>query len=559
VDGSLVRLDTAGDELTRYPILDRPIQAFAASSRLFVTTGDSPPPLSPLPADKVLNVALAEDYVDDLDPATAFPNPARLQVEYATGATLLQYPDAPAPRGSVLAPYVAAALPAVSDGGRTYTFRVRRGFRFSPPSNAPVTAETFRYAIERALSPRLGPNTPAIEFAGDIVGARAFHQGKTDHVSGIRVQGDEISFTLEAPAGDFPVRISLPYFSAVPIGTPLVKGGVQDRGIPSAGPYYVFQRWLGGRLVLQRNPNYGGTRPRHFQRIVYDLNSGARRTVDRINSGLADYTEDFQQQSTFAPRGPLDDRYGASATQRRLFLTPQLGVAMFELNTEHGVFTDVSLRRAFNFAIDRRQLAAALGEPVSESYLPPGLGVPDPSVYPLTADPAKARALLRGRRPTVTLVTCQRADCEARAAILHANLAAVGMKLVVKRVEDQYAATASPNSGWDITAYGWFADYPDPFNFLNAFLDSAGFRQSWDSRRHVLARPFTAALRHAAAVTGLARTRAYAAVNTTLVRDAAPYAAFSTPVLPEFFSKRVGCQIFQPTIGAVDLGSLCVR
>ena len=51
-------------------------------------------------------------------------------------------------------------MPAVTDGGRMYTFRVRKGYRFSPPSNEPVTAETFRYSIERALSPGLGRETP---------------------------------------------------------------------------------------------------------------------------------------------------------------------------------------------------------------------------------------------------------------------------------------------------------------------------------------------------------------------------------------------------------------
>jgi ABC-type transport system substrate-binding protein len=53
-------------------------------------------------------------------------------------------------------------MPGVSDGGRTYAFIVRNGFAFSPPSGEPLTAETFRFSIERALSPVLGPELPAI-------------------------------------------------------------------------------------------------------------------------------------------------------------------------------------------------------------------------------------------------------------------------------------------------------------------------------------------------------------------------------------------------------------
>ncbi len=45
-------------------------------------------------------------------------------------------------------------MPDISPDGRTYTFRIRPGFRFSPPSGQAVTAETFRATIERALSPK---------------------------------------------------------------------------------------------------------------------------------------------------------------------------------------------------------------------------------------------------------------------------------------------------------------------------------------------------------------------------------------------------------------------
>jgi ABC-type oligopeptide transport system substrate-binding subunit len=50
---------------------------------------------------------------------------------------------------------VASGFPVVPDGGRTYTYRIRRGFRFSPPFNQPVTAAAFERAIDRALSPKV--------------------------------------------------------------------------------------------------------------------------------------------------------------------------------------------------------------------------------------------------------------------------------------------------------------------------------------------------------------------------------------------------------------------
>ena len=72
---------------------------------------------------------------------------------YLTCVGLLNYPDKPAPDGWRLEPEVAAAMPTVSADGRTYTFTIKPGYTFSPPSDEPVTAETFRATIERTLSP----------------------------------------------------------------------------------------------------------------------------------------------------------------------------------------------------------------------------------------------------------------------------------------------------------------------------------------------------------------------------------------------------------------------
>src|SRR6202034_1414842 len=98
------------------------------------------------------------------------------QLLVATCAQLVNYPDAPLPAGSQLTAEVAAALPTRSAGGRTYAFRIRPGFRFSPPSDRPVTAETFKDTIERTLSPRM--HNPWAQSLCDVVGAGGYMAGK---------------------------------------------------------------------------------------------------------------------------------------------------------------------------------------------------------------------------------------------------------------------------------------------------------------------------------------------------------------------------------------------
>ena len=559
VEGLLLRIDPRTDEITRYPVVDRPLELAPGDGELLVSTGPSPPKLPALAEDKVARFSLAENWLDDTDPAHAYPAPPfRGQFEHATNAQLLTY--AAAPRAT-LEPEVAASMPVVSDGGRLYTFRVRPGFRFSPPSNEAVTAETFRYSIERALSPGLGPEAPGYSVVSDIVGAGTFHAGKARHISGIAVRGNELTIRLVAPSGDFPARLSMPFFAAVPIGTPVLRGGVQTP-IPSAGPYYLKLAWEGELLVLERNPNYRGSRPHRLKRIEYALNDGPSRTVDRIESGDADYAADVLGESTFAVGSPLDARFGGThkAGAPLLVRTPQLGLRFLRFNTARGAFTDARLRRAVNYAIDRRALAAVLGDTPSDSYLPPALRSSDrSSVYPFSPNPTRARALLRGFHGTVVLYTCADPDCSATARIVHANLAALGIPVKIEQFDDPFGEALKPGAAYDILLTTWFLDWADPSNFLNLFLDPNGFRPDWAPPPAPIPAAYRRELEHASLLRGNARATAYRRLAVKLERDVAPFAVYSTPVLPELFSGRVNCRVEDPVIGATDIGALCVK
>ena len=122
-------------------------------------------------------------------------------LHYATCANLVTYPDKPAPEGSRIVPEVAEAVPEPTAGGTTYTFRIRPGFRFSPPSNEVVTAATFKSTIERVTNPRL-KSPLAVDFSG-IVGYRAYVTGKAREISGIVARGRTLTIRLSQPDGGF--------------------------------------------------------------------------------------------------------------------------------------------------------------------------------------------------------------------------------------------------------------------------------------------------------------------------------------------------------------------
>ena len=87
--------------------------------------------------------------------------------------------------------------------GRTYTFTIRPGFRFAPPSNQAVTAQTFKDTIERTLNPEM--KNPVLSEFNDIVGAQAYIAGKANHISGVIVRGDRLIIHLNEPDPVMPV------------------------------------------------------------------------------------------------------------------------------------------------------------------------------------------------------------------------------------------------------------------------------------------------------------------------------------------------------------------
>ena len=303
---------------------------------------------------------------DPPDPALGVDWPM-FMVERATCSMLLGRPSG---SGGSLEPDLASAPSLISADGRTYTFDVRSGVRFAPPSNATVTAEAVRRSVERALSSELGDHSPGIGVLGDLEGAVAFNEGRARHVSGIHVRGSTISFRLTRPAPDFVERISLPYFCTVPTDTPIVHGGVQPIAPPSAGPFYMAEHENGEYMILKRNPNYDGPEP-SLDAIGFREGIAPEQAVARVDSGLADAVL-ASSEPLLVPDGPVAERPQASATSRYEAL-PQLAGALIALNAGRQLFSDVKVRRAVDRAIDRAALASIWSETPSASLLRPGI------------------------------------------------------------------------------------------------------------------------------------------------------------------------------------------
>lgn len=482
------------------------------------------------------------------------------QALYITCAGLIAYPDEPAPEGWVLEPEVAAEMPRVSDDGRTYTFRIRPGFAFSPPSDEEVTAETFRATLERAVSPVFDEESPGPLFYADIVGVDEYRARKADHVSGLVVKGDELSITLEAPSNDFLQRLALPFACPVPEGSPALRSGLNpEPPVSGAGPYYLAQKIQRRLVVFLKNPNYEGDRPQPFDAIAIKMNMEPARAIDQVQRGILGAAILPGDNPVSGPGSTVADEWGPASTaaadgDQRWFGAPRLGVDYLALNATRPAFSDPDVRRAVALALDRTALSEVWSAAPTATLITPSVPgsarIPAPVPAP---DLEAALELMNGRTIEVTMqgwpAAWECGPCREFEVVLTGQLQAIGIEVTVVRHPDDYPADAlEADSEIDLLLFGTGSDVPDPVALIGGLQDVP-----WIGEDNL------AELDRLAGLVGEDRIQGAVALAERLADEESLAIPTSYPVFAFFVSERIGCGFVQPAVGAVDLLSLCVE
>jgi peptide/nickel transport system substrate-binding protein len=390
------------------------------------------------------------------------------------------------------------------------------------------------------------------------VGAGDVQKGKATSATGVLARGNTLTVRFKRPVPDFPAQTTMPFFCAVPPGLPSDPEGVG--AFPAAGPYYVADFRPGERIVIERNPHYGGRRPYHVDRFLVDLRpTSPEQMLDEVERGDADWGRTLRDV-LFDPARGLAKKYGVNKS--RFFVKPGLSFRGYALNTSRPLFRDnPRLRRAVNFAIDRSALEGGGGRgQLTDQYLPAAMpGFEDAPIYPLRrADLRRARALARGsaRDGKAVLYTLEFPQTLVYARIVRRNLAKIGLDVQVKGLPQGafFSRAFARGEPVDIVFTPWTPDYIDPFSYLNLFFESRFIGGSNNARFD--SPVYDRLLRRAAGLEGAARARAYGLLDVRLARDAAPMVATTFLTEPTLVSERVGCIVLRPEL---DLTAVCLK
>ncbi|MFI1769041.1 ABC transporter substrate-binding protein [Streptomyces sp. NPDC020800] len=394
--------------------------------------------------------------------------------------TLTTFAAAPGKAGGKIVPDLATDLGRPSDGGRTWTFTLKKGLLYE--DGTPIKAQDVKYNVERSFAPDLtgGPDY-AQRYLADTKGYTGPLKGK--HLSSISTPDDHtIVFHLNRPVAEFSYTVTLPTFSPVPQSK---ETGVQYDLRPfSSGPYKIDSYSRGKEMVLVRNPHWdAGTDPvrkAYPDKIVVKQGLKGSQIDDRLiaSSGAdASAVEWTNMSPTSVPKVlPKTD------VKARLSAEINGCTDMLSLNTARAPFNNLALRQAVQYAVDRQAQVTANGGPAlndpATSYLPPfltGGNKIDHDPAPVNGNAERAKEYLKkggkpaGFKSTITVSTGDKTRAEA----VQQSLARVGIKVEIQTVDPSvyYDTIGDTKSAPDMVISGWCPDYPSGSTFLPFIFD----------------------------------------------------------------------------------------
>jgi len=389
-------------------------------------------------------------------------------------------------------PDLAAAMPKVTNGGKTYTFTLRKGITFS--NGKALTTDDVVASFERIFkvsSPTAGT------FYNGIVGADACIKKPASCTLDKGVVGDAsagtVTVNLTAPDPEFPYKLAVPHASIVPKDSPAKDAGTKP--LPTTGPYMAASYDPNRQLKLVRNPHFKEwsreAEPQGYpDEIDYSFGQTVESLVTAVQNGSADWM--------FDP--PPADRLNEIGTKysSQAHVNPLTAFWYATLNVNSAPFNNKLARQAINWAVDRDAVVRLYGgknlaQPAC-SILPAGFpGHVDSCDYTKgggktwsAPDLAKAKALVKKSGTAGQKVGIVVSDDEVNKSIgqyLQSLLNQLGYKATLKPLSAniQFTYIQNTKNKVQLALTSWYQDYPAASDFLNVLLSCASFHPGSDS------------------------------------------------------------------------------
>lgn len=415
----------------------------------------------------------------------------------------------------------------VSPDGLTYTFHIRPTAKFH--DGKPVTANDFKYSLDRTA--RLGQTVSATAeaYLGDIIGAKDVTRGRADEISGVQViDARTLEIKIDAPKAYFLAKLTYP--TAFVVDQQEVEANPRNwtRKPNGTGPYKMAEWRLNERIILEANKDYHLGAP-SVDRVLYVLAGGSTLTQyenDELDvAGIS--VNDIER--VLSDRDPLNADYRSG---------DNLSVSYIGFNVTQPPFDDPNVRRAFAMAINREQIVRVVLKDmldVANSFMMPGLPGYNQNATLPEFDPEGARAALAASKyenaaglgeVTLTEVGGGANAGIATQAIIEMWRTNLGVDVSIAQAEAASFYDDLDRGRLQMFDIGWIMDYPDPEDIIDLLFHST----SRQNNTHYSNPDFDAIVEQA-------RTEGDPTKRLQLYQDAEQILLEDLPWIPLYFGK----------------------
>ena len=456
-----------------------------------------------------------------------------------------------------IVPDLATAMPKVSNAGKTYTFTLRKGIKFS--NGALVTVKDVQASMQRLFKVS---NPNAGTWYNSLVGSAAcLKTPATCALSGgvvVNAATNTVTFNLVAPDPEFLDQLAVPFGAVLPANAPAKDAGTTP--IPGTGAYAFSKYDPNRQLTMMRNKYFkvwsAAAQPQGYpNEIDMVFGSTVESEVTAVVNGQGDWVFD-----------PLpSDRLSELSTKyaSQLHVNPLTAVWYLPMNTHLAPFNNLLAREAINYAIDKNAAVKLFGgtqlaQPVC-TILPPGFpghqdfcafqkGTSSNYVGP---DLAKAKSLVAKsgtKGMAVGIVVTNDTVNMAVGQYVQSVLNSIGYKATLKPLSAniQFNYIQNTKNKVQISLTQWYQDYPAASDFLKVLLSCSAFHPGSDNSINIAGFCNKAIDAKMAQAETLSITNPPAAnvlwgqVDKQIMTTGAPWVPLFTPKQIDFVSSHIG-------------------
>jgi peptide/nickel transport system substrate-binding protein len=454
-------------------------------------------------------------------------------------------------------PDLAEAMPKVTNDGKTYTFILRKGIKFSNGKTVTVNdvLATFQ-RLFKVSSPNVGSWYNVIVGGPACVTTPATCTLKGGVV--VNAAKNTVVFNLITPDAEFLDQLAVPFGSIIPASTPDKDQG--DTPVPGTGAYMFSSYNPNSALIMKRNPYFkvwsAAAQPQGYpNEIEMTFGLPVESEVTAVENGQADWVFDPIPADRL---GEISTKYASQVHVHTL--TADWYAPM---NVNIAPFNNLKARQAVNYALNKFSLVKLYGG--SELAVPTCTILPpsfpgylkycdynknSSSTY-AGPDLAKAKALVKASGTfgdKVAVVSQNDTVDEAVGEYIEGVLNQIGYKASLKPLSQniEFTYIQNTNNKVQISVTQWFQDYPAASDFLKVLLNCSGFHKASDNSVNISGLCDKSVDAQQATAENLELTNQTAAnklwgqIDQTLMTKDAPWVPLFNPKLVDFVSKRVG-------------------